>query len=648
MSAWLRCLLLAIPAAVAADDRQAATEATSIANASVLESLPFEDREDFELAARGFIATTSAREVTDADGRVVWHFDRSAVEAGSAPATVNPSLWRQAMLNARHGLYEVAEGIWQVRGFDLSNLSVIEGQTGYIVVDPLISAEVARAAMDLVYAHLPVKPVVAVIYSHSHADHFGGVRGVVDQQDVASGKVRIVAPAGFMEFAVSENILAGNVMSRRAAYMYGSLLPKDARGAIDSGLGRGVSRGLITLIAPTDVVTEAEQEVVIDGVRFLFRNTPFAEAPAEMMFRLPDRNAFYVAEEANGTLHNLYTLRGAQVRDALLWSDYLYAAARDLDPDTEVLFGGHHWPRWGYDNIIDYLTRQGDAYKYIHDQTLRLANHGYTMDEISERVELPADLARAWYNRGYYGTVSHNVRAVYQKYLGFFDGNPANLHPLPPEAAAKRYVEFMGGPEAVLEKAREAYADADYRWVVEVVNHVVFANPDNEAARRLQADALEQLGYQAESGPWRNVYLSGSDELRSGVNRGFEIRTASPDMIAALSLGDIFAYLGVRLNGPRAAGRELRMNLEFADTAEAWALTLTNGVLRHEAGAHDHLPDLSIRLTRRGLLAMTMLGTPASALVENGMLGVDGDIAELEAFLQLFDTFAYQFNIATP
>ncbi len=642
------CLIPVLLVPMAAEGQKVASEATTAANSAIVESLNFGDEEDFALSARGFIATTDAAEVVDANGDIVWSFDRSAVEVAEAPATVNPSLWRQARLNARHGLYEVTNGIWQVRGFDLSNLSIIEGETGYIVVDPLISAEVARAAMALVYEHLPVKPVVAVIYSHSHADHFGGVRGIVAMDDVKAGKVRIIAPRGFMKYAVAENILAGNVMSRRAAYMYGSLLTAGARGAIDSGLGRGVSNGLITLIPPTETITDDGQELVIDGVRFQFRNTPYAEAPAELMFYLPDRRAFYAAEEANGTLHNLYTLRGAQVRDALLWSGYLHAAARELDADTEVLFGGHHWPRWGYGQIVDYLVRQGDAYKYIHDQTLRLANHGFTPDEISEQVELPPDLARPWYNRGYYGTVSHNVRAVYQKYLGFFDGNPANLHPLPPEEAARRYVTLMGGPDAVLEKAREAYAAAEYRWVAEVVNHLVFADPANEAARELQADALEQLGYQAESGPWRNVYLSGAAELRQAVSRGREARTVSPEMLATLSLEDIFDYLAVRLNGPKAAGMNLRMKLEFIDSGDTFVVTLANSVLRHARGGDDAEPDLSVTLTRRGLLAMTIRGTPVAALVQNGMLRVDGDVLQLEAFIRLLDRFDYWFEIVTP
>ena len=423
--------------------------------------------------------------------------------------------------------------------------------------------------MGLVYEHLPYKPVVAVIYSHSHADHFGGVKGVVAEEDVTSGKVQIVASEGFMEFAVSENVLAGNVMARRASYMFGSLLPKNARGGVGVGLGKAISSGTVTLIEPTDIVTADHEEMIIDGVIFEFMNTPFAEAPAELMFYLPQMKAFYAAEEANATLHNLYTLRGAQVRDAKLWSKYLHDARDSVAPGTEVLFGGHHWPRWGYDNITDYLRKQGDTYKYIHDQTLRLANHGFTMTEIAEMIELPESLARSWFNRGYYGSVNHNVKAVYQKYLGWFDGNPANIHPLPTALTAEKYVEYMGGSEVVLEKARVAFADHDYRWVVEVVNHVVFADPGNKAARTLQADALEQLGYQSESGQWRNFYLSGAAELRNGIFAAGTPRTVSRDLISALSPDMLFDYMAVKLNGPEAADGDLVLNFKFTGCSVA-------------------------------------------------------------------------------
>jgi alkyl sulfatase BDS1-like metallo-beta-lactamase superfamily hydrolase len=644
----LAIIALSLAASAGEVERNDASPATERANDAVASELPFDNTDDFELAARGLILRPSSTIVRDSSGQIVWDMDQFAFLEGDSPDTVNPSLWRQAKLNAQHGLYKVSERIYQVRGFDLSNLSVIVGDTGYIVVDPLISAEVAKAAMDLVFEHLPKKPIVAVIYSHSHADHFGGVKGVVSAQDVADGKVRIIASQGFMEFAVSENILAGNVMSRRASYMFGSLLPKDQKGGVGVGLGKAISSGQVTLIAPTDVITRTGEELVIDGVQMVFMNTPFAEAPAELMFYLPQMRAFYAAEEANGTLHNLYTLRGAQVRDALLWSGYLHEAIDLLPPETEVLFGGHHWPRRDYDSIVEYLAKQGDAYRYIHDQTLRLANHGYRMDEISEQLALPPELAHAWYNRGYYGTVSHNARAVYQKYLGFFDGNPANMHPLPPEEAGRKYVEFMGGAGELLENARLAYDNAEYRWVAEVVNHLVFADPSNAAARQLQADALEQLGYQAESGQWRNFYLTAARELRQGVNAAATPRTLSPDMINALSIDNLFDYLAVRLNGPSAAGKHLNVNFVFEDTGDSYLVTLVNGVLHHAISKRDATADVTVTLSRADFFAMMMAGVPVADLVATRAIDIGGDVDALADLIALLDNFEFWFDLVTP
>jgi alkyl sulfatase BDS1-like metallo-beta-lactamase superfamily hydrolase len=627
-----------------------ASEATIETNRDMAASLAWPDDQDFASAQRGFIGRPQNTIIRDASGKVVWNMDQFAYQALDAPApdTVNPSLWRQARLNSHYGLFKVADRIYQVRGYDLSNLSIIEGDTGYIVVDPLITAEVAKAAMELVYEHLARKPVVAVIYSHSHADHFGGVKGVVDEEAVKSGEVRIIASEGFMDFDVSENILAGNAMTRRASYMFGSLLPKDASGLVDSGLGKATSSGSVTLIQPTDILTADDDKMTIDGVIFEFMNTPFAEAPAEMMFYLPQMKAFYAAEEANATLHNLYTLRGAQVRDAKLWSRYIHDALDVIDEDTEVLFGGHHWPRWGYNNITDYLGKQGDAYKYIHDQTLRLANHGYTMTEIAEMIELPDSLARAWFNRGYYGSVNHNAKAVYQKYLGWFDGNPANIHPWPRTSSARKYVEYMGGSDAVLEKARQAFSDNEYRWVVEVVNHVVFAEPDNVEARSLQADALEQLGYQAESGQWRNFYLTGASELRNGVFQGDAPRTVRRDFISALSLDSFFDYMGVKLNGPNAADKNLIFNFNFTDSGARYRITVANGVLNYKAATQSPDADAMISLSRQGLVALALLGRPPASLIENGVISVEGNTGALEEMMSLFDSFEFWFNIVTP
>ena len=652
--AWYRTAVLAltITACVAhgqaAFDAKDATKATINANRELMSKLQWQDRQDFDFAKRGFIARLPSTIIRDASGKVIWDMDQFAFQSGDAPNTVNPSLWRQAQLNSLHGLFKVTKRIYQVRGYDISNLSIIEGDTGYIVIDPLLTEEVAEAAMDLVYEHLPTKPVVAVIYSHSHADHFGGVKGVVSEEDVREGRVRIIASEGFMEHAVSENILAGNVMARRASYMFGSLLPKNEKSGVGVGLGKAISSGQVTLIEPTDVITRTGEELVIDGIRMVFMNTPFAEAPAELMFYLPQMKAFYAAEEANATLHNLYTLRGAQVRDSLLWSGYLDAAIDMIDADTEVLFGGHHWPRWEYDNIVDYLGKQRDAYQYIHDQTLRLANHGHTMNEIAEMVELPDELAHVWFNRGYYGTVSHNVKAVYQKYLGFFDGNPANIQPLPVTEAAGKYVEFMGGPDALLDKAKHAYANSEYRWVAEVVNHLVFSDPENMAARQLQADALEQLGYQAESGQWRNFYLSGAGELRHGVSQVGTPRTVSPDMINALTLDMFFDYMAVRLNGSKAAGQQITINFEFGDSDKVYLVNVSNGVLHHYAGRHSPDADATVQLTRNGLTAMMLLGKPVAALVEAGVIEIQGDAEALEALISLLDSFEFWFNIVTP
>lgn len=636
------------PLAYAQDDlRLDAEPATRNVNDAVQQSLPFDNTEDFELADRGLVARPDSIRIVDDSGNVVWDLDQFGFVQDDPPASVNPSLWRQAQLNSRYGLYKVTDRIYQVRGFDVSNMTIIEGDTGYIIVDTLLTAETARAAMDFAMQHLAEKPIIAVFYSHSHADHFGGVKGVISQEQSDNGDVRVIASEGFMDYAVSENILAGNVMTRRASYMFGSLLPKGPKGGIGAGLANAISTGEVTLIAPTELITETGEEMVVDGVRFVFMNTPFAEAPAEMMFYLPQMKAFFAAEEANATMHNLYTMRGAQVRDALLWSRYLHEAADMIPEDTDTLFGSHHWPRWGYDGIVEYLTKQGDAYRYVHDQTLRLANHGFNKDEISEQLELPPELGMVWYNRGYYGTVSHNSRAVYQKYLGYFDGNPANLHPLPPEESARRYVEFMGGPELLLENARVAFDDGDFRWVAEVVNHLVFADPENMEARQLQADALEQLGYQAESGQWRNFYLTGADELRNGPSMKNAIRTQRADMINALTIGELFDFLAVRLNGPDAAGKRSVLSFQFSDLESSYLVTLANGVLNHKE-APNAGADVIVRLTRPGFLAMTLAGVPLESLEANGMVSIEGDREALVELLGLLDSFEFWFNIVTP
>ena len=504
----------------ATPERKPASPSTEELQRAVFTTVDTASTSDFERATRGMIAPGAPRQVPGRFGQVLWDLDAYVflddAETVEPPSTVNPSLWRQGRLNNIAGLFEVTPRIFQVRGMDISNVTFISGESGWIIIDPLTSEETARAALNMVNEHLGERPVRAVIYTHSHTDHFGGVRGVVVDGDVANGRVPVIAPVGFLDAAVSENVLAGTVMIRRAMYMYGVLLPKDPQGHVDTGLGKGMP-GLpsVALIAPTHEITTTGEELTVDGVRLVFQLTPGTEAPAEMNIFVPEERALCVAENCTANQHNVYTLRGAQVRDALMWSKYIDQSLELYADRCDVLFASHHWPRWGQSDLSQYLASQRDAYRYVHDQTLRLANHGRTMNEIAEELELPAGLGDEFFNHGYYGTLSHNAKAVYQRYLGWFDGNPAHLNPHPPVEAAQRYVSYMGGADAVLDRARLSFAEGDYRWVVEVVNHVVFADPENEPARLLQADALEQLGYQSESGPWRDFYLSGAMELRS-------------------------------------------------------------------------------------------------------------------------------------
>lgn len=626
-----------------------ATTATQAANAGVLQQLPFADRQDYEDAQRGWIGTLDSGEIRNAQGRVVWDLNSYAFLADqTAPATVNPSLWRQAQLNLKHGLFQVTDRIYQVRGFDLSNMTLIEGDTGLIVIDPLLTSETAHAALEVYYRHRPRKPVVAVIYTHSHVDHFGGVKGVVDEADVKAGRVRILAPEGFMEEAVSENIYAGNAMSRRAQYMYGALLPKGPRGQVDAGLGKTVSLGTITLIAPTDLVAKSGETRTIDGVRMEFQMAPGSEAPAEMLIYFPQWKALCAAEDATHNLHNLYTIRGAQVRDANQWWRALDETADRFGARTDVLFAQHHWPKWGQQNISAFLSRQRDGYKFIHDQSLRLANQGYTMTEIAERLQLPPTLAGQWDLRSYYGTVNHNAKAVYQRYLGWYSGNPADLHPLPPEEAAQRYVRFMGGADKVLAQARQSYAQGDYRWVAEVVKHVVFADPANQAARNLEADALEQLGYQAESASWRSAYLMGAYELRNGVSRAQATQTSSPDMVRAMTDTMLLDLLALRLNSDRSMGHDMRINWVQPDTGKQYALSVENSVFLYKAGRQHANAQVTLTAPRAVLIGTLLGQTTLPAAVQAGQAKIDGDPAALQAWLGMLDQFDPRFDLVTP
>ena len=591
--------------------------------------------------------------MTNSSGWPVWDPDSFADTDGDAPSTVNPSLWRQARLNAVSGLFEVTDRIWQVRGLDLSNLTVVAGDTGWIVIDTLSSAETSAAAMALINEHLGARPVVAVIITHSHLDHFGGIRGVVDPDDVASGRVPVLAPAGFLEAAASENVIAGTVMNRRAMYMYGMLLPRTDRGHVDSGLGRGVPLlGSNGLLAPTHEVTATGERHTIDGVDIEFHLTPGTEAPAEMNFLFPGLRALCMAENCTATLHNVYTPRGAVVRDALTWSTYIDEAMEMYRGRADVVFATHHWPRWGADEWMEYLTVQRDAYRYLHDQTMRMANHGLVADEIAEKLELPPTLASHFHVRDYYGTVRHNAKAVYQRYLGHFDANPATLNPHPRVERARRYVAWMGGADEVLDQARASFDAGDYRWVAEVVNHVVFADPTNRDARLLQAAALEQMGYQSESGPWRDFYLTGAQELRNGTPSGMSAGTANADSVASMSTAMLLTWLGVHINGPAAADAGDRsFTVQVTDDEPSlWDVGISNGALYATPGRAAPEPDATVVLPRASLARVVLDPTTETlaALEAESTIHITGDRAAVEGLLEVCDAFNLWFGIIEP
>ncbi len=627
-----------------------ATEHTRRILEAAAGALPFSDRRDVEDSERGLVAPLPEDGIIrDASGSPVW--DLSAygwVNEGACPDTVHPSLHRQTQLLSIGGLFEVCEGLYQVRGADLANMDVIEGETGIILVDPLTSAVTARAALELYFAHRGRRPVHAVIHTHSHVDHYGGIRGVVDEEDVAAGRTQIIAPVGFAEAALAENVLAGNAMTRRASYMYGPLLAKGPTGVVSNGLGLGIPFAPTTFMVPTVDVTEDVQTMVVDGVELTFMLAPDTEAPAEMLFHLPQLRALCSAEDATHTLHNLYTLRGARTRDAKAWAYYLNKAIELFGDRSDVVFAQHHWPTWGADRVVEFLEVQRDAYKYLHDQTLRLANHGETMVEIAEQLDFPPELGDQWCNRSYYGSVNHNSKAVYNLYLGWFDGNPSTLHPLPPVEASRRYVEYMGGADAVLERAR-ADADAgEYRWVAQVLNHVVFADPSNTDARALLADVLTQLGYQSENGVWRNFYLTGAQELRNGVLDLGRGNAVNPDTLAAMPVEMLVDYLAVRLDGPRAAGRHLVIDLALSDLPHRLSIVVRRGVLHCVEDRTGDAADLTLHTTSDTFKALVIGTTDAAAEVRDGRLTTEGDPAVLDELVDLLDSFSLWFPIVEP
>ena len=641
--------LLSTSPAMAQDVAKEATASTKAANEALYGKLPFFDKTDFSNAHKGFVAALPQDVIKGEKGNVIWDPQQYDFikEGQKAPATVNPSLWRQAQLINISGLFEVTDGVYQIRNLDLSNMTIMEGKEGITVIDPLVSAETAKVGMDLYYKNRGKRPVVAVIYTHSHVDHYGGVRGVVDEADVKSGKVKVYAPAGFMKEAVSENIMAGNAMSRRASYMYGNLLKPDTKGQVGAGLGTTTSAGTVTLIEPTNYITEDGQKEVIDGLTYDFMLAPGSEAPSEMLWYVEEKKMIEAAEDVTHTLHNTYSLRGAKIRDPLAWSKYINGAIERWGDKAEIIMAQHHWPTWSNANVVKLMKNQRDMYRYINDQTLRLANKGLTRDEIAANFALPDGLAKSWSSRGYYGSVSHDVKATYVFYLGWFNGNPATLDELPPVDAAKKYVHYMGGASAILEKAKADYAQGNYRWVAQVVSNVVFADPSNKAARNLEADALEQLGYQAESGPWRNFYLTGAQELRNGVQKLPTPNTASPDTVRAMSPEMFFDFLGVHINGVRAANAKAVFNVDLGSEGH-YKLELENGVLNHTANAEAKEADATIELSRDTLNNIILKQTTLKQAQESGEATITGDEAKLKEMLSYMDTFDFWFNIVTP
>jgi alkyl sulfatase BDS1-like metallo-beta-lactamase superfamily hydrolase len=602
---------------------------------------------DLEEARRGLIAPFDPPLVEDAQGRTVWDLRSYDFLDGEPPDTAHPNLWRQSQLTRIAGLFELAPGFYQLRGFDLSNMHVVEGDEGIVVIDPLVSAETAAAALALYREHRGERPVTGLIYTHSHVDHFGGAKGVVSAEEVEAGRIPVLAPAGFLHHAVSENVFAGTAMGRRAGYMYGALLERGPEGQVGSGLGQTTSLGSITLIPPTVEVATTGQTEILDGVEMTFQLTPGTEAPAEMNIHFPKARVLCVADNVARSMHNILTPRGALVRDPRIWARYLDEAIELFGAQSEVLFSGHHWPCWGRERIADLLEKQRDLYTYLHDQTLRLLNKGYTGPEIAELVELPPSLAEEWHCREFYGSVSHNTKAIYQRYMGWFDGNPAHLWEHPPVEQARRYVDFIGGAEAVLEKARRSFEQGDYRWVAEVVNHVVFAEPENEAARGLQADALERLAFGAENATWRNFFLMGAKELREGI-AGTPTSAAPPDIVANLSVAQLLDAMAIRLDGPRAWDSHLRIDWVIAEPDEEHALTVRNGVLHHRAGRHAPACDAALLIDREALDQLLLKTADIGELIESDRLRFEGEGEKIGELLGLLDEPDPGFPIVTP
>lgn len=642
-------------------DKKDATEITAEINSAVYSMLDFSDTSEYENATRGLIDAPETLEFVREDGRVVWSQDAYSFidDYEKAPSTANPSLWENTKNNHAYGLFKVIDGIYQVRGYDLTNLTVIEGDTGYIVFDPMMSVECAQASLELVYKNLGEKPIKAIIISHSHVDHFGGIKGIMSEEQradsslsiaeqLSSGNIPIIVPAGFEEHAVSENLYAGIAMRRRANYQYGTFLEEAVNGTLAMGIGMAQSAGISSYISPTYEI-KSNEELTIDGVKLEFQLTPGTEAPAEMNTWLPKYNALWMAENCTSTLHNLYTLRGAEVRDGEVWAKYITETITNYGDDVQVVFQSHNWPHWDNENIVEYLTNTAAVYKYINDQTLAYINAGYTSDEIANMIELPEKLNKVWYTRQYYGTVAHNAKAVYQKYMGWYDANPVNLNALPVSESAKKWVEYLGDTDEVLRKAKEDFKKGEYQWVAEITNVLVFADPKNEAARLLCADALEQLGYQAESGTWRNVYLSAALELRLG-NQAEHSKDAvsSGDAQKNISASSMLQYIAILLNRETLEGENFKVNIALSDTKEEFALNITDGVMLIYDDIQFADADVSVKCPK--LVLFRIANSNKEVVKENSV--ITGDEAKFDLILDNMDSFNAKtdvyFNIIEP
>jgi len=642
-------LLIGFTIAANAQAPKPASTFTQKANEAVYSKLNFEDTEDFKDAKRGFIATITDGKVLSKTGNTAVDVNTFNFIKGKSPATVNPALWRQAQLNNINGLFKITNGVYQVRGIDAANISFIETKNGYVVVDALTISEASAAAYELVKKHVANKPILAVIVTHSHGDHYGGIEGLVTIDDIKSGKVQFITPKGFYEEAVSENVLLGNVMRRRAGYQFGLGLERNDKSQVDIGLGKPfLGGGTSSLLQPNSEIEKTGQTLNIDGLELIFQLTPNSEAPAELTLFAPAQKVFFSAEIASHTYHNVLTPRGAKTRDAKAWAGYLDEAIDLFGDKTEFVVPSHTWPVYGHDKGITFLEKQRDLYKYVHDQTVHLANNGLNKDEIAEEIKLPAELAKEWYNRDFYGTVKHNAKATYQFYLGWWDGNPAEYDKLPQVEAAKKYVEWFGGEETAVKKAAESYQKGEYRWVAEVLKHVIFANPNNTAAKNLQADAFEQIAYQSESGIWRDLYLSGAKELREGVIVPKNPVNRAAGFLSTLTPEAIFDYLSVTVDGNKAAGKDIKLRFVFPELKKNILVYLKNGVLHQSEKRVNEQAEFTLAISKEKFVQLLTKPETAREILTSEGVVFEGDPFKFRELASVFEPANPYWNIVTP